>query len=86
MNKILSTLLVGLFAVSINAFAKAPVDNAPAVEAAATAKAEVKHTAAPAKKAKHKKSEVKKATPATPATPGTPATPAVPATPATPAN
>ena len=60
MNKIVSALLVGFFAVSVNAFA---ADVAPAVAKvepvkveAATPAAKVeteKHTAAPAKKAKH---------------------------------
>ena len=68
MNKIVSALLVGLFAVSVNAFA---ADAAPAaVKAEATPAAAVapatdvaKHTAAPAKKAKHhhKKAAVKAA-------------------------
>lgn len=61
MNKILSTLLVGFFAVSVNAFAAAApaaaVEAAPAATEAATPTKSVmqKHTAAPAKKAKHKK-------------------------------
>ena len=56
MNKILSALLVGFFALSINAFA---ADAAPApakveTPAAATPAADMeKHTAAPAKKTKH---------------------------------
>ncbi len=65
MSKILSALLVGFFAVSLNAFAETPA----ATDAAApAAKAEVKHTAAPAKKTKHKKA-ADKATSATPAIP-----------------
>lgn len=56
MNKILSALLVGFFAVSINAFAETPAPAAaPATEAAAPAKAEVKHTAAPETKKADKK-------------------------------
>lgn len=75
MNKILSTLLVGFFAVSINAFAETPAAKpasvhvanaeaaAPAAEVATSAKAEEKHTAAPeAKKTKHQKHAKKAAT------------------------
>ncbi len=61
MNKILSALLVGLFAVSVNAFAADAAAPAEVKADAAPAATMEKHTATPAKKAKHhhKKAAVK---------------------------
>lgn len=54
MNKILSALLVGLFAVSVNTFAADAAVKAEVVKTEiATPVAVEKHAAAPAKKAKH---------------------------------
>ena len=61
MNKILSALLVGFFAVSVNAFAADAASAEMKADAAPAATME-KHTAAPAKKHHHhKKSAAAKA-------------------------
>ena len=60
MNKLLTALFAGLFAISISAFAAdaaKPADAAPAADAAK------EKPAAPAKKAKHAKKEVSKEAP-----------------------